>query len=341
MNNTLNLTAINEAFGNTADLYRDVLVVKANASTEQIQRAYFERRNELFQLLAELENLPDSQKAQQKRVQAERQMDAVVMTLRILGDQKLRSQYDDIRLERISAGMKNNGKSRGDKAQPTFRMRGDSTTDDDDEEGDIPMKPKSVLKKSSYHISVVQAGSFDNQSARMEQSEFTGMTNSPSRGSVSEIEPDTPDRVNTSTISFASLSPKHSQGNSGRKSKRKARRVSPDQHQERNKGHPNKKKTMDDSFISTVQESDVENESIVSEGSFRTLRTMETSLTTYEENRGYFQAIKDEVLGALDDTSQSFHQVFSVFTLREDEIDAVAGRIEKARRQMIHSFSGN
>jgi hypothetical protein len=44
-------------------------------------------------------------------------------------------------------------------------------------------------------------------------------------------------------------------------------------------------------------------------------------------------------MGALDDTSQSFHQVFSVFTLREEEIEAVTGRIDKARRQMVHSFA--
>lgn len=311
----LQLEVINEAFGPTADLYKDVLGVKSNASSDQIQRAYFERRNELFELLAESESSPTQDTAvATRRFQAERKMDAIVMSLRILGNSDSRARYDDIRAERVSAG--------GNKAAAEIPVTTTYVTYSMDA-GDIPMKPKSVLKKSSYPA--VNSDSFDNGTEI--SSEMTTPESSPER----------PDR---GLFSFGSE-------NKRKSSKRKARRVSPDEIRNKTTTTSRKKKTMtttttqartlDDSFVSSTvgAESDME-ASVETERSFRTL---ETTLTTYEKNRGYFQAFKDEVLGALDDTSQSFHQVFSVFTLREDEIDAVAGRISKARRQMINSFA--
>ena len=334
--NALNLESINEAFGESADLYRDILGVKANASNDQIQRAYFERRNELFQLLAELESTPelDSSSAS-RRAQAERKMDAIVMTLRILGDKSLRSAYDDVRLERVALRNSNNTVTRNSPA--IFTM---------EEEGDIPMKPKSVLKKSSYNISIVEVDTSQDEGALGERSELTGMTNGTSTFSTRILPQDTsytssPERNSTAAVTFggadanSKTSSKNSKKRKTTKTKRKVRRVSPDQPRSGNAVRRKKMQGTDETFDSTLA-SDVE--SVASEGSFR---TMETSYTTYERNRGYFQAMKDEIMGAIDDTSQSFHQVFSVFTLREDEIDAVAGRIDKARRQMIHSFSNN
>ena len=326
--NALHLESINAAFGDSADLYKDVLGVKANASNDQIQRAYFERRNELFQLLAELESSHelDSSSAS-RRAQAERQMDAIVMTLRILGDKSLRSKYDDIRLERIAlrrSPVINN-------PSQTFSM---------DEEGDIPMKPKSVLKKSSYNISVVEVDQPQDSSGFADQSELTALNNSSISTRVLAQETtisSSPERTNhASSVTFGANDAASMGSSKKRKTpKRKARRVSPDQ--PRNNGSVRRKKMQgtDDTFDSTLA-SDVDDASVASAQSFR---TFETSYTTYERNRGYFQAMKDEIMGAIDDTSQSFHQVFSVFTLRGEEIDAVAGRIDKARRQMMHSFN--
>ena len=321
--NTLNLEPINEAFGKTADLYRDILGVKANASNDQIQNAYFERRNELFQLLADLESTPELDvNAASRRAQAERKMDATVMTLRILGDKSLRAQYDDVRLERVAL---RNSPVVTQNSPVTFTM---------EEEGDIPMKPKSVLKKSSYNISVVEVDSSFDQSAAADKSELANGTSTIStRILPMDTSYHSSDRNN---VTFGSDT---SRGSKKRKTKakRKPRRISPDQPRNPAPAQKVKVEDVDETMDSTVcPESDMDADSVASEGSFR---TMETTLTTYEKNRGYFQAIQDEIMGALDDTSQSFHQVFSVFTLREDEIDAVAGRIHKARRQMINSFS--
>lgn len=301
---SLPLEAVNAAFGPHSDLYQDVLGVKPNASTEQIQNAYFQRRNSLFQVLAELEAATelDSSNAGD-RFQAEREMDAVVITLRILGDATSRAQYDDIRVERVG--------------------NADSSKEAENEEPSPvpePSTPKSVLKKSTYHISVIESA--NEESATEVVSDATAVDSSPER------------KPKTTALKFGP----GTKSQPKRNAKRKPRRVSPDQPRkstESRKGSKNQKRneSLNESLIS---ESDVG--SLASEVSFRTLRTMETSLTAYEQNRGCFQTIQDEVMGALDDTSRSVYQVCSVFTLRESEIDAVAGRIEKARRQMVHSF---
>jgi hypothetical protein len=101
----VDLSVIDEAFGPTSDLYTDVLGVKSNASGEQIQRAYFERRNDLFGLLADMDAEEQDSITESHRFHAERQLDAVVMTLRILGDPTARSQYDDLRDDRTSGAL--------------------------------------------------------------------------------------------------------------------------------------------------------------------------------------------------------------------------------------------
>ena len=57
-----------------------------------------------------------------------------------------------------------------------------------------------------------------------------------------------------------------------------------------------------------------------------------------ENKAGFLDRIRLEIMGAIDDTSRSFEQIFSAFTLRPTEIDAVAGRIDKAKRQMSKSI---
>jgi hypothetical protein len=97
----VNLSIIDEAYGAASDLYRDILRVNSNATPEQIQRAYFDRRNELFELLANMDQEDQDSITASHRFHAERKMDAVVMAMRILGDPILRIQYDDMRVERI------------------------------------------------------------------------------------------------------------------------------------------------------------------------------------------------------------------------------------------------
>jgi hypothetical protein len=102
----LNLSIVDEAFGPSADLYQDVLHVPSNASARMIQRAYFDRRNELFRILSDLDQYGESNEptTEAKLLRAERKMDAVVTAGRILGDSVKRSQYDDMLMDRLNEG---------------------------------------------------------------------------------------------------------------------------------------------------------------------------------------------------------------------------------------------
>jgi hypothetical protein len=84
-----NLKVLDDAFGEGTDLYGDVLGVQSNASAEQIQAAFLQRHRDLFQRL------------ERNDATAERQMDAVVLAARILGDAAARVEYDDVRPLRI------------------------------------------------------------------------------------------------------------------------------------------------------------------------------------------------------------------------------------------------
>ena len=110
MNTTsLDLQVIDETFGAEADLYKDVLRVNITATQEEIQLAYFDRRSELFTLLAKIDATmkgPHSESSSsfvdQRRYQAEKRMDCVVFAVRVLANPALRTFYDeDIRPHRV------------------------------------------------------------------------------------------------------------------------------------------------------------------------------------------------------------------------------------------------
>ena len=75
----------------------------------------------------------------------------------------------------------------------------------------------------------------------------------------------------------------------------------------------------------------------------QTIETEYTAVTAYDDEatvdtlvakRDFLGKVADEVVGIVDDTSRSFEQVFSVFTLRDEDIDAVSKRIRKAEREL-------
>ena len=108
----LDLQVIDDTFGKNADLYEDVLRVPTTATQEEIQLAYFDRRSELFTLLAKIDAAmkgPQSESSSsmvdQRRYKAEKQMDSVVFAVRILADPTLRLSYDDIRPDRVGVGV--------------------------------------------------------------------------------------------------------------------------------------------------------------------------------------------------------------------------------------------
>ena len=63
-----------------------------------------------------------------------------------------------------------------------------------------------------------------------------------------------------------------------------------------------------------------------------------TVVSLEEAPKSFFDKIRDEIFGAIEDTTASLEDVFSAFTLREEDIRAVMGRIDKAKRQMEGSI---
>jgi hypothetical protein len=104
----LDLSLVDSAFGPKSDLYWDVLRVKPDASPKQIRRAYFQRRDELFKLLSDLDEegamyaLPANRTiANAKRWDVDCKMNGIVMAIRILDDPVARQRYDSVRMDRL------------------------------------------------------------------------------------------------------------------------------------------------------------------------------------------------------------------------------------------------
>lgn len=159
----LNLSAVDEAYGERADLYRDVLRIKSNATTDDVKHAYFNRRDELFQILAKMDKTGTPHDSPQ-RYQIERQIDAVVLALRVLGDADARLNYDFMRGDRVSGrnslspldendeddedepvGTKTNGKSR-QRARVAFKKA--ISFDDDEDSNDRRRADSHSIRKA-------------------------------------------------------------------------------------------------------------------------------------------------------------------------------------------------
>lgn len=105
----LDLSLVDNAFGPKSDLYWDVLRVKPDASPKQIRRAYFQRRDELFKLLSDVDeeeamfDLPMNRSSitNAKRRDVDCKMNGIVMAIRILDDPVARQRYDSVRMDRL------------------------------------------------------------------------------------------------------------------------------------------------------------------------------------------------------------------------------------------------
>eukprot|EP00522_Entomoneis_paludosa_P009721 CAMPEP_0172449968 /NCGR_PEP_ID=MMETSP1065-20121228/8525_1 /TAXON_ID=265537 /ORGANISM="Amphiprora paludosa, Strain CCMP125" /LENGTH=333 /DNA_ID=CAMNT_0013201731 /DNA_START=204 /DNA_END=1205 /DNA_ORIENTATION=- len=326
----LNLSSVNEAFGEKADLYTDVLAIRPNASTDQIQQAYFTRRDELFHVLAQMDQRGVDANSQ-KRYHVERQMDGVVMALRVLGDPDARMRYDSIRDDRIGDGALGTTPSLSYGQEDVPLGTGTSTST---ASNDVPRrrKLKSALKKSKsldetsprsnlgeLSVTIGNTRSIDFVETKEDDSESSEEGPLPAKNSPLRKTASLDDMSKKSTDS------KNSKSSRGSKSSRKSSGSRESRRKVRTTTQPTKQ-------ASTKAKDDDE----VSVGSAGTLGT---TLSVVESRRSVFQVMKDEVMGALDDTSKSVEQVMSVFTLRDDEISAVFGRIDKAKRQMENEFT--
>jgi len=342
-----NLAVVDEAFGPNADLYTDVLQVQPNAGTGQIQDAYFDRRNELFQLLADIDGDHDQDSINEShRRNAERKMDAVVCSVRILGDPDLRLEYDDLRSERMSLKAKhsssNNNNNVGrnspsSRRHPATRVEEDPTPDD--EAQDLRQLPSS--SQSSSFNSDFSPSRYEIHSSLPSSKEQSTLyvaepvyTKSMQRMGPA-VSPELPTNKTTSSTNRSKTN-KHSKPASSP--------ASPAASSSPHRPIPSRRLRKTDSVSvesGTIGDGTATMISDDEEDGDETLFTLDDASIssailrkTSKKPKGFLDRIRMEAIGACDDTARSFAQVCNVFTLQEADIKAVMGRIDKASRQL-------
>ncbi|KAL3937650.1 MAG: hypothetical protein SGARI_002039, partial [Bacillariaceae sp.] len=313
-----------------SDLYEDVLQVATSATQEEIQLAYFDRRSELFTLLAKIDSKPQSEAMAQQRYKAERKMDSVVLAVRVLGDPTLRSVYDQLRTERIDPpfASQQTAATRQSPSSPrlvtptagnateAFAEEGfessamGDTTDAAIAKETIMPPPKETKKKGLF-----QRG----QSARKQSS-----------------------RASAKAAKKKKAKEEAGLKKSASKDSRSSNVVSDD---EENvilppSSHRKVQNLIEDN-LSTAMESRQEDDTLAAE-TMDTVSTIEKEETD-PKSSGVFSCLSgnkilrkmsDEISGAFEDTLVSVDQVFNAFTLTDKDIKAVTKKIHKAKRQL-------
>ena len=334
-----NLVVVDEAFGPRSDLYIDVLQVQPNAGTGQIQDAYFDRRNELFQLLADIDgdNEQDSITESHRR-SAERKMDAVVCSVRILGDPDLRLQYDDMRTERLQAapsrGPRKPRRPAASSSRPVATVvddpADDPTAPDDEAQGDRRQPPSSSSQSSVESVEHDSAGRYRSRSNKnaldppisSDAAEYP----SPQQQQKQQLPPRKP-RVVSPEIPARRTPDKI---DAGRRRQQQAQQLS-------KRTTPQLQESFDNDTLGSetiMSEDGNEDETFFSYDDDDASISESILRKTAQKPKGLFDRIRLEAIGACDDTARSFAQVCNVFTLQEDDIRAVMGRIDKASRQL-------
>jgi hypothetical protein len=322
----LNLNVVNEAYGIRSDLYLDVLQVEPNAGANQIQDAFFERRNELVRLLADIDHAGDDLGMEWPRQHAERKIDAVVCAVRILGEPDLRLRYDDVRGERMRRSPSSSRRSRPHSENSQFRGTW----------GNMGLSQQGLLNIS---------GVFMNSSTLCTDF-FTSC-----RSDAEENEPPSwyaRNQTAKANSSLRKLAPPPSHSSSIQK-----------RNEMLNRGRTRRDTSLQpESLLRELTSSSLDgdastqisNESTTffhnvddfeNDESFFTVDDDESSAggkqltsSNLPSKRGVLDLLHEEILGVIDDMALSLEQVLNAFTLQEADIKAVVERIDKAKNQM-------
>jgi hypothetical protein len=295
-----NLHVIDQAYGPYADLYVDVLRVSYLASDKEIQAAFFERRSEIFTILSKLKSGDDSENdeiALSQRRFAERRLDAVVMAFRVLKGPESRKAYEKERERRIASRLASSVRSISDSPSPVTEMeQGDVLEGMDSVDGSVcPSQMDETISVSSR---------------------------SRVRGADSSVEtyakhPRKPRAVRSPR---ATPSPRGVPRRTDDSISRDATQVSTDE-----SGRDLREERSD-------RETSSHQDSI---GRIRRRRKRHEGVIERKSETSLVRTIADEVHGAYLDTITAFDQVFNAFTLQEQDIMAVCGRIETAKKQLV------
>eukprot|EP00543_Licmophora_paradoxa_P000287 CAMPEP_0202455198 /NCGR_PEP_ID=MMETSP1360-20130828/12793_1 /ASSEMBLY_ACC=CAM_ASM_000848 /TAXON_ID=515479 /ORGANISM="Licmophora paradoxa, Strain CCMP2313" /LENGTH=330 /DNA_ID=CAMNT_0049074731 /DNA_START=228 /DNA_END=1220 /DNA_ORIENTATION=+ len=313
--NTLDLEIIDQAFGRDADLHTDVLRISRDAHDGEIQHAFFERRKEIYKILNQIKD-NDEDFLPQRRF-AERRMDGIVMAFRVLKDPNLKEEYLKEQPNRFQR------KTLREKPTPSDDDNSTLHTKDINKgmgtDGINNLKPRRVYRSSRNKKPI----------------EFTSQIQSiPSDEAVKRRlhQVDSADAVK---ITILREDPVIHKQTSRRPNKINIRNLQPPSPKGTPRDILTRRRALSLSSLGVCESEDPGDDSSV--------LTSMTQLSLYQQPEGgilsgfrkynIVKTVTEEVHGACLDTYSAFDQVFNAFTLQEKEIDAVCGRIEKAKQQ--------
>ena len=303
------LAVVDDAYGTFADLYSDVLRVSVVATHEQIQLAYFDRRSELFTLLAKIDTKEQTEEAVEERFQAERRMDAVVLAVRILGDTEQRLAYDKIRQERL---LNRRRAAQGHLPGHEPDIRATSALDSVDEQDDHKRGKRNSRRDRKRDTEVRSSG--DKRDKRKK-------AGSEKKSSRSENSASPPRRPREPSKSQHKLSLDQS-----KETVDTEHMTEDDESPRRAKGfRGNGDEDRQDADDATYQTEIASVASGRAEG--------KSDILSCITNSRILRSISDEISGACEDALVSVDQVFNAFTLTDKDIRAVTKRIDKAKQQ--------
>lgn len=296
---------VDQAYGANADLYENVLRIAPTSSNTEITRAYFDRRNELFAILADLDasSTLDDDILESQKHRAECRMKAVVFAGRVLGDALLRKDYHNRFAHRLPKDVPNELPSlpprkrkdekpwskvksvrgrRSTRYQEASRTQSVRTTRSiqplKTEEDRSPRQTRSFSNRGRRSINVIEDSDDDDEES---------LENQRRRRRNNRVDRSTP------TTQRRGRSPP-------------APVVSPDK---------------DDTTLG---------EATLTDGDTITLMTEDSAMPP----KSLAGVLLKEVSGCCDDASNTLHDVFSVFTLRDDDIANVTQRIRLAKQSL-------
>ena len=366
----LDLTLIDETYGDNSDLYEDVLRISTTANQDDIQLAYFDRRSELFTMLAKIDasSRGSGQKTDQKRFETEKKMDSIVYAVRILADPVLRKQYNGIRQERTGIGLANTTPlSRNSSASRSFNRKNNiprAVTPPDDRSPPgvttaAPSESKNWIQ-NTFSASLFSSnkslddGDEDRRKSKRKQKSSTSMeTNGEEKEKRSlfgrkkkkkkkQVKDERGVIIrNDSITTYETENSVTDQEEANRRNARPSNNVSPQEAVRR--GRSQHYFSTDDD---TTRRDDDTRTFLGDDGeTFATGSVYSKAIedTGCGDGGGLFgcisgsravQRIANEISGACDDTLTSFDQVFNAFTLTDKDIKAVRKKIDRAERQL-------
>jgi hypothetical protein len=318
----LDLSVVDQAYGHFADLYSDVLRVSVVATHEQIQLAYFDRRSELFTLLARIDSQPQDEHTAAERFQAERKMDSVVLAVRVLGDPDQRLQYDRMRQERLlNRRRAEHGQLPGHEPNARVGSGLDSVTQDEYEQMQQEQQNKKDKRKSRRKKEARERSTEPVEASDKKKSKKSKHSKKKKPAEETSLDSLSPELEEESEIMLNRSNETQETGNltADNESDRGGRSILENDTDEMR---------QDDNNPASCGGTDCY--SMTSRNQKETSGGMLSCIT----NSRILSKISNEISGACEDTLVSVDQVFNAFTLTDRDIRAVTKRIDKAKRQL-------